>query len=268
MQNFKHLTSKASVIFSLLVLAGCDTEKYEELANSDLKGDPFSVELATNYKIFAKSEIDQYDWPDQQYMSIKGLSAAKGENPLPEDPQNWGISKADSIPLSNSRADLVHWLNTDARQTHPIRAAKAQGNFDCWVEQKEENWQQPHIAACQNAVQRYTPTTSQIQFLFDSAKLSQKALKKLEKITTGWRQSPGKFLLIQGHTDPTGTGAYNYKLARKRAIAVKVKLLSMGLSPKSLKVQIWGETRPRPHATKADYSVPKKQNRRVEILRF
>ncbi|OUR80696.1 hypothetical protein A9Q83_00175 [Alphaproteobacteria bacterium 46_93_T64] len=265
MQKILSLSSATAAFF---ILAACDTTKYEELAQSDLVGDRFSAELATHYKNFAKSEIEQYDWPDQQYMSLKGLAAAKGGHPHPEDPEKWNIAPDDTPPLYQSRADLIHWMNTDARYTHPIRAAKAQGNFDCWVEQKQENWQHAHIKTCKDATRHFTPRTSQIQFGFDSAKLNEPENIILKKIADNWHIKPGKYLLIQGHADQIGSRKYNYQLAQKRASSVHQKLMLLGVPAQSLKISIWGEDRPRPSAQKANFLAPSNTNRRVEILRF
>src|SRR3546814_16511874 len=37
-----------------------------------------------------------------------------------------------------------------AADEKPLDAAKAQANFDCWMEQQEENFQPQHIAACRD----------------------------------------------------------------------------------------------------------------------
>src|SRR5690606_22513229 len=52
--------------------------------------------------------------------------------------------------MADGRARLMRALNAGARESHPELAARAQGRFDCWVEQQEENHQLDHIAACRD----------------------------------------------------------------------------------------------------------------------
>src|SRR3546814_19373692 len=41
-------------------------------------------------------------------------------------------------------------MSAGAADEKPLDAAKAQANFDCWMEQLEENFQPQHIAACRD----------------------------------------------------------------------------------------------------------------------
>lgn len=246
-------------------LTGCDTTSYEELEITEARTGAFSAALASEYRQFAKSEIDQYDWPDQQHIARKGLQAAKGQQPLPEATQNWRLQDDDKAVLAAHRENLIHWLNTDARQTSPIRSAKAQARFDCWMEQQEENWQIDHIKTCKDGFVENLPEISQVQFAFDSAILDIKALEALRKIARDWQNKPGELLLLQGHTDKIGSERYNYRLSRKRAFAVKSSLIAFGLPQDRIQVEIWGKTRPRLERLNASTA---QTNRRVEILKF
>jgi len=252
----------------LLGLSACGTGNYEELAQTKAESGSFSKALTAEYKKFAKSEINQYDWPDQQLIAKKGLAAAKGRQPLPEDPANWRISHNDRKPLYQTRADLIQWLNTDARQLHPKRAARAQRNFDCWVEQKEENWQLDDIKACRDGTRSNLPAIAQIYFKFDSANLEPSALVRLAAIAKDWVDTPGTYLLVQGYADKTGNPVYNYRLSRKRAVRAGHFLRKFGVPEAKIRYQVWGESRPRASSQKANILQPSELNRRVEILKF
>ncbi|MBL4739779.1 MAG: hypothetical protein JKY12_02225, partial [Sneathiella sp.] len=106
---------KILAFLALLAAGGCGITEYEELTQIDPKAGKFSNSLAKEYEAFAKSEINQYDWPDQQYMAKKGLLAIGGQQPLPEKPANWHIKAVDRSGFTTARADLIHWLNSDAR---------------------------------------------------------------------------------------------------------------------------------------------------------
>jgi OOP family OmpA-OmpF porin len=72
-----------------------------------------------------------------------------------------------------------------------------------------------------------------------------------------------KFLLLTGHTDNEDSAAWNHKLSRKRAIAVKGQLVKVGFPPKRMFIDGKGESQP-----KASNDTPQGRiaNRRVTIV--
>ncbi|WP_169567134.1 OmpA family protein [Sneathiella limimaris] len=257
-----------ALLLTGLALSACDTGKYEELQSAKLTNGAFSASLAKEYRQFSASEIRQYDWPDQQHIALKGLAAAKGQQPLPEDPDNWRLSEDANTELHHKRADLIAWLNTDGRHSNPLQSARAQRYYDCWVEQKEENWQHDHIKACKTGLEKTLPENWQIQFRFDSAKLEPQAKSILKRIARDWKADPGNYLLIQGHTDKTGSYAYNYALSERRAKAAGKTLVRFGVPKNKLRFQVWGKERLRPSYQKANLIEENKVNRRVEIFKY
>ncbi|MCG8494005.1 MAG: OmpA family protein [Sneathiellales bacterium] len=247
------------------LLAACGTTEYENLTRSKPAVTPFSKSLSDEYKAFAKSEIDQYDWPDQQLIARKGLEASREQQPLPEQPDNWRLSQEDKKLMANYRQDLIHWLNTDGRFKTPKQTARAQARFDCWIEQKEENWQREHIKACQDSFKANLPEISTLHFGFDRSDLTAKSLETLQSVASDWRQNPADLLMIQGHADQIGDMAYNYRLARKRAFTARSSLINLGIPSDRIQVEVWGESRPRQeHSGKTSRG----KNRRVEIFKF
>lgn len=259
---------QAGLVACLSILAltsACDTARYDELQATEATAGEFSKALKQEYSAFTKSEIDQQDWPDQHYFAKKGLLAAKGAQPLPEQPKNWGISKANQSHLDASRADLIHWLNTDARFKNPARSARAQASFDCWVEQKEENWQTEHIEACRQGVTRTLPKMAQVNFAFDQYVINDGSRDEIRKIALDWHNNPGQGLTLQGHTDQIGKKSYNYALSKRRAEAVKRSLLAFGVPKDQIHIELWGEIRPREELSNDNKA---RSNRRVEILKY
>jgi len=101
--------------------------------------------------------------------------------------------------------------------------------------------------------------------LFETNKyaLSQDAQLKLAKLSGIIQAHPGLNLAIEGYTDTTGTPDYNLKLSQQRADAVRVFLISQGLSADIITSKGLGQADP-----VADNSTAagRKQNRRVEII--
>jgi outer membrane protein OmpA-like peptidoglycan-associated protein len=66
-----------------------------------------------------------------------------------------------------------------------------------------------------------------VQFSFDSAEILPAAKAQLDALAEGIRLLPGdRPVLIEGHTDATGSDDYNEKLSQRRAQAVKRYLVS------------------------------------------
>ncbi|SKB74940.1 OmpA family protein [Daejeonella lutea] len=104
---------------------------------------------------------------------------------------------------------------------------------------------------------------SGILFDVDQAALKSAARSNIESLATSLKNNPQTNILIVGHTDATGTDAYNYKLSERRAAAVKSYAVSQGISASRLTTEGRGETEPISDNTTDS---GKAQNRRVEIV--
>ena len=60
-----------------------------------------------------------------------------------------------------------------------------------------------------------------IQFGLNSAKILNSALPQLDAVASGLQMIEDPLIVIEGHTDASGNGAYNKSLSKKRALAVK-----------------------------------------------
>ncbi|PRY53642.1 outer membrane protein OmpA-like peptidoglycan-associated protein [Arcticibacter pallidicorallinus] len=103
---------------------------------------------------------------------------------------------------------------------------------------------------------------SEILFPTNSSYLTEPAKEKLQKLVKVIKEKGSAKLLIEGHTDKTGTPEYNKWLSEKRAASVKAFAVSMGLSEASVSTTGLGDTKP-----VAVNSTPegRAKNRRVEI---
>ena len=66
----------------------------------------------------------------------------------------------------------------------------------------------------------------------------------LDEIIEGMKQQPELQVEIQGHTDISGTHAYNMDLSQRRADAVKTYLVSKGIAAKRMTTKGYGPDRP------------------------
>ena len=104
---------------------------------------------------------------------------------------------------------------------------------------------------------------SGILFDVNQSDLKSAARSNIESLATSLKNNPETNILIVGHTDATGTDAYNYKLSERRAAAVKAYAVNQGIAPSRLTTEGRGETEPISDNTT---DAGKAQNRRVEIV--
>jgi OmpA-OmpF porin, OOP family len=102
-----------------------------------------------------------------------------------------------------------------------------------------------------------------VLFEYDKAELKSGAMRSLEPLMTFLREHPDRTLLIEGHTDSTGSDSYNLNLSQRRAEAVRGFLASNGISADRIVARGYGESYP---VTTNTTEAGRQQNRRVEVV--
>ena len=102
-----------------------------------------------------------------------------------------------------------------------------------------------------------------ILFDFDKATLRRDVEFNLVKIATILNQFGEMNILIEGHTDAVGTDEYNLGLSQRRAEAVRVFLVSQGVTETRLSAAGYGESRP---VADNETSEGRQKNRRVDLV--
>ena len=102
---------------------------------------------------------------------------------------------------------------------------------------------------------------------FESGKstLKPESLGALNNIVQMMSAHPELKFEVSGHTDSDGNDASNLNLSTERAIVVKNKLISLGISGERLTTKGYGETKPISDNTTSE---GKANNRRVEFLKI
>ncbi len=100
-----------------------------------------------------------------------------------------------------------------------------------------------------------------INFEFDSAKVDEDSLERVEKFSEFLKCTPEYKAKIIGHTDSVGSDAYNQKLSQKRADAVRNMIVKDGVPSDKISTDAKGESQPiATNKTKEGRA----QNRRIE----
>ncbi|QYK42748.1 MAG: OmpA family protein [Paracoccaceae bacterium] len=102
-----------------------------------------------------------------------------------------------------------------------------------------------------------------ILFATDSAALRPDLRNDLGTVARSLNRYPDSVVQVIGHTDNTGTAAYNYDLSQRRAGAVAAELRSNGVP--GARIQAFGRGFDQPVASNATVE-GRAQNRRVEII--
>ncbi len=104
-----------------------------------------------------------------------------------------------------------------------------------------------------------------IQFALNSAELSEASRTNLNELAGTLKKYDDTNILIEGHTDITGTREYNMSLSEKRAQSVANYLKGLGVQNKRLTTEGYGPDQPIAD-NNSDYG--RQQNRRVEVAIF
>ena len=99
---------------------------------------------------------------------------------------------------------------------------------------------------------------------FDSEKynLNAKSQETLNKLAGIFKEYPNTNILVEGHTDNTGSDSYNLTLSKNRAQAVTNYMVSNGLDKGRFDTKWYGEAQPKYDNTTAE---GRSKNRRVEL---
>ncbi len=103
---------------------------------------------------------------------------------------------------------------------------------------------------------------SGVLFDVDQSTISSSAQTKIKNLADVFQKYSDSYILIEGHTDASGSAEHNMELSEKRAKAVAEYLQSQNVAPGRIKTAWYGENQPKfPNDTEAN----KAQNRRVEF---
>jgi outer membrane protein OmpA-like peptidoglycan-associated protein len=104
--------------------------------------------------------------------------------------------------------------------------------------------------------------TNDILFDYDSAALRPTSRDTLNQLAANFARYPDNIILIEGHTDSTGSDAYNQRLSEQRAANVADYLIERGVEAGDITVYGFGESQPKASNATAE---GRQLNRRVEI---
>jgi OOP family OmpA-OmpF porin len=105
-------------------------------------------------------------------------------------------------------------------------------------------------------------TFRSVTFDFDSANIKDEMAPILEQAAIIISERTGQIIVVEGHTDSTGSDDYNQGLSERRAVSVKEFLAANGVPAGNIETIGYGESRPKFDNTNSE---GRALNRRVEI---
>lgn len=103
---------------------------------------------------------------------------------------------------------------------------------------------------------------SGLLFDVDSYTVKGETEQNLIELAQSLKEYEGSEVLIEGHTDSTGSDEYNQKLSERRANSVSAFLTKQGVDPSRINTMGYGENQP---VADNDSTDGRQQNRRVEV---
>lgn len=107
-----------------------------------------------------------------------------------------------------------------------------------------------------------------LYFEFDESELTNRGRRQLAIVADILSQGADRVIRINGHADAKGSDQYNEGLSTNRAEAIRAALISMGVTPRQIVTEGFGESQPRRPNFKPDGSdnpAGRSKNRRAEV---
>jgi outer membrane protein OmpA-like peptidoglycan-associated protein len=100
-------------------------------------------------------------------------------------------------------------------------------------------------------------------FRSDEANLMPGAEVQLDRLVDALTSTPGRNIMVEGHTDSQGSDAYNMELSQRRAESVRNYLVHAGFPASQVRAMGFGERRP---IADNNTNEGRSNNRRVEVV--
>lgn len=176
---------------------------------------------------------------------------------------DWRIGLGLQVPLGRKTATEREIVEREVVKTVPADISDSDG--DGVPDQNDEcpntlKGLSTNSVGC--AAQSQTVTLKDVQFELDSADLLPSAERTLQGVVEALEGEPGLRVEIAGHTDDTGPDAYNLRLSRERAAAVRQYLIDNGIAAHRLRSNGYGESQP---IASNNTFEGREKNRRVEF---
>lgn len=270
--------SVAGAMAGMFAIAGCTGQQLYKAQAIEPQGSAFDQNLYHGYIGLSQAEYEEGDYRDSDAFAMRATESGTQGGVTPEEIDARGLPGDHVAELSDARAKLIAALSAGAAEAEPARAADAQVNFDCWMQEQEENWQPEDIANCRDnfyaaleglgyapVASKAKPTSVRFVVYFDTDDYSVDAAAEavLAEAKAAAEKLGTPIVRISGNADTVGSAAYNQKLSELRVQAVAKVLEATNTPTRAMVTEAHGELRP---ALLTGDETNHQRNRRVEII--
>jgi outer membrane protein OmpA-like peptidoglycan-associated protein len=279
----------ATLVLVGLALGACVGVEYQIARQAEPTSDSYDAQLSRQYLDLSGEEYREGDYRNSDFFARRSLAASEGRRFGPENPRVRRLPPSVKPQANEGYKRLVAAEAAGAIDKIPAATARAQVMFDCWMEEQEEDgsFEEKQIALCRDAFWKALgeieaalkppppppappappapPPVAQTYLMFfdlNSAALTPEAQTIVGNAATNAESAGVRSLLVVGHTDRTGTAAYNMRLSARRAETVGQALIERGIPAEDIRLEAMGEEDP---LVPTEDGVPEPQNRRVVI---
>ncbi len=272
------LLKKLSLLFAAFFLVFACAKKVptflEKLSflESNLKAKGgYQSYLALEYLVFSRNLLAVKDQKSSEHFAKKGLSAANGQEVMPENPIIWKAdpSQMEEMVLMQKRLESI-LLTPHIKFYLPIQTAHLTYLYDCWISRESKAiFRADELAQCRvrfhkllDEIENYIddinkdkqpkvvikePEFERFEILFDlsSFKFNDKANRDMLEILKYLKALNGDYrILVVGNADRMGNEIYNENLALNRAEVTKNYLIKNGVNQELVELRSVGEDFP------------------------
>jgi len=237
--------------------------KTAELAvvNAGAKRTEVRLEARTAEADAAKQEADMAK--QKADMAKQEADVAKQEAGAAKQEADVAKQEADAakrqVAIAQEKAELqaADLAAADAE----LADADAQAQRDqALIEQQERQLKELNAQKTERGL---VITLGDVLFNTNKAQLKSGGMHNVQKLAAFLNQYPQHKVLVEGHTDSTGSDSYNLELSDRRANAVRAALIDKGVSSDRVATRGYGEAYP---VAGNDTAAGRQLNRRVEII--
>ena len=269
------------VAAALFLLAGCATtpERIPELEDARarvqaLTQNPLVQESASRELSAARNALQQAEAafaerePEARVKHLSYLAARNvdiGEARIQEAKSRQAMSQAEAernrvlLAARSREAQVARQQADTARQ----EASEAQLSAAAQAEQAEAARRALAELQARPTERGMVLTLGDVLFDTNEATLKPGAMLAMDRLARFLEANADTRLIVEGHTDSTGSEAYNQELSQRRGRAVANELVSRGIASSRFEVIGRGQAFP---VAGNDTAAGRQQNRRVEII--
>ncbi|SFX65184.1 OmpA family protein [Marinospirillum alkaliphilum] len=161
------------------------------------------------------------------------------------------------VELASAKAEMIKAGKINAEMQ------KARAETSAAQRQSAEYRQQTRNLNASSTERGLVLARDQVLFTTGKSDLWSSATGNLDKLTTFLKKYPEHTVLIEGHTDTTGSASFNLGLSQRRADSVKTYLMNQGINTNRISTSGKGQVSP---IASNQTTQGRQLNRRVEII--